>query len=102
MTILAILLLAAGTYALRAAGPALAGRIEPSARVRWLLSVAAAVLLCALVATSALTSGPGFAGWARPAGVLAGGLLAARRAPFLVAVIVAVATTATLRLIGVN
>ena len=62
MTIFAILLLAAGTYALRAAGPALAGRIEPSARVRWLLSVAAAVLLCALVATSALTSGPGFAG----------------------------------------
>jgi branched-subunit amino acid transport protein len=102
MTILAILLLAAGTYALRAAGPALAGRIAPSERVRWLLSVAAAVLLCALVATSALTSGHGFAGWARPAGVLAGGLLAVRRAPFLVSVVVAVATTATLRLLGVS
>jgi hypothetical protein len=49
-----------------------------------------------------MTSGPGFAGWARPAGVLAGGLLAVRRAPFLVAVIVAVATTATLRLLGVS
>jgi branched-subunit amino acid transport protein len=102
MTIFAILLLAAGTYALRAAGPALAGRIELSERVRWLLSVAAAVLLCALVVTSALTSGHGFAGWARPAGVLAGGVLAVRRAPFLVAVVVAVATTATLRLLGVS
>jgi branched chain amino acid efflux pump len=100
VTIFAILLLAAGTYALRAAGPTLAGRIELSERVRWLLSVAAAVLLCALVVTSALTSGHGFAGWARPAGVLAGGLLAVRRAPFLVSVIVAVATTATLRLLG--
>jgi branched chain amino acid efflux pump len=102
MTIVAILLLAAGTYALRAAGPALAGRITPSARVRWLLSVAAAVLLCALVATSALTSGHGFAGWSRPAGVLAGGVVAVRRAPFLAAVVVAVATTATLRLLGVS
>jgi branched-subunit amino acid transport protein len=102
MTIFAILLLAAGTYALRAAGPALAGRIELSEQVRWLLSVAAAVLLCALVVTSALTSGHGFAGWARPAGVLAGGALAVRRAPFLVSVAVAVATTAALRLLGVS
>jgi branched-subunit amino acid transport protein len=100
MTLPAILLLAAGTFALRACGPVLHGRLEPSARVRRLLSVAAAVLLCALVATSALTTGHGFAGWARPAGVLAGGLLAVRRAPFLVSVLVAVATTATLRLLG--
>ncbi|HTW00511.1 MAG TPA: AzlD domain-containing protein, partial [Streptosporangiaceae bacterium] len=98
----AILLLAAGTYALRAAGPSLAGRIELSERVRWLLSVAAAVLLCALVVTSALTSGHGFAGWARPAGVLAGGVLAVRRAPFLVSVVAAVATTAALRELGVS
>jgi branched-subunit amino acid transport protein len=102
MTLPAIALLAAGTYALRACGPVLRGRIELSDRVRWLLSVAAAVLLCALVATSALTTGHGFAGWARPAGVLAGGLLAVRRAPFLVCVIVAVAATATLRLLGVS
>ncbi|MEU6990838.1 hypothetical protein ABZ953_09330, partial [Streptomyces sp. NPDC046465] len=30
----------------------------------------------------ALTEGQDFAGWARPAGVLAGGVLAWRRAPF--------------------
>ncbi len=102
MTLLAIAALAGGTYLLRVSGPVLHGRIALSDRVRWLLSVAAAVLLCALVATSALTAGHGFAGWARPAGVLADGLLAARRAPFLVCVVVAVATTAVLRRLGVH
>ncbi len=67
-----------------------------------MLSGSATVLLCALVATSALTAGHGFAGWARPAGVLAGGVLAARGAPFLVAVAAAVATTAILRLLGLS
>ncbi len=102
MTVLAILLLAAGTYAFRLCGPLLHGRIELSERVRWVLSVSATVLLCALVATSALTVGHGFAGWARPTGVLVGGVLAARGAPFLVAVIAAVVTTAVLRLLGVS
>jgi branched-subunit amino acid transport protein len=102
MTPLAVVLLAAGTYCFRVCGPVLHRRIELSEQVRWVLSVAATVLLCALVATSALTTGHGPAGWARPAGVLVGGVLAARRAPFLVAVIAAVVTTALLRLLGVS
>jgi branched-subunit amino acid transport protein len=102
MTPLAVVLLAAGTYAFRICGPLLHRRIELSTRVRGMLSVAATVLLCALVATSALTAGHTFAGWARPAGVLAGGVLAARRAPFLVAVIAAVVTTAMLRRLGLT
>ena len=102
MTWLAILLLAGGTYGFRVCGPVLHRRIELSGRVRWILSVAATVLLCALVATSALTAGHEFAGWARPAGVLVGGVLAARRAPFLVAVIAAVVTTAVLRRLGLS
>jgi branched-subunit amino acid transport protein len=102
MTPLAVVLLAAGTYAFRVCGPMLHRRLEPSSRVRWLLSVAATVLLCALVATSALTAGHAFAGWARPAGVLVGGVLAARRAPFLVAVVAAVVTTAVLRRLGLS
>ncbi|GAA2070563.1 hypothetical protein [Actinomadura alba] len=52
------------------------------------------------MATAALTEGHGLAGWARPAGVLAGGFLALRRAPFPVVVIAAAATTAVLRLCG--
>jgi branched-subunit amino acid transport protein len=102
MTLPSILVLACGTYAFRAAGPLLRGRFEPGERVRRLLSVAAAVLLVALVLTSALAAGHGFAGWARVAGVLVGGALAARRAPFPVVVLAAVLTTAGLRLVGVR
>jgi uncharacterized membrane protein len=102
MSLIAILALAAGTYAFRVAGPVLHARIQLSDRVRRLLSVAAGVLLVALVATAALTEGHGFAGWARLAGVLVGGALAIRRLPFLVVVAAAVVTTAGLRLLGVR
>jgi branched-subunit amino acid transport protein len=102
MTITAILLLAGGTYAFRVTGPLLHGRLRPGPKVTRLLSVAAAVLLVALVVTSTLIEGHAFAGWARPAGVLVGGVLAARRLPFLVVVLAAVATTAGLRLAGVH
>lgn len=102
MTLVAILLLAGGTYAFRVTGPLLHDRIQLSDRVQRLLSVSASVLLVALVATAALTQGHAFAGWARPAGVLVGGVLAVRRLPFLVVVVAAVATTAGLRLLGVH
>ncbi|SDG75542.1 Branched-chain amino acid transport protein (AzlD) [Sinosporangium album] len=101
MPVLAIVLLAAGTYAFRLAGPLLAGRITIPEQVRRVLSVSAVVLLFALVCTAALTQGHAFAGWARPAGVLVAGVLAVRRAPFPVVVIAAATTTAVLRLLGV-
>ncbi len=101
MSLLAIIALAAGTYAFRVAGPLLRRRLRLPERLRRLLSAAAAVLLTALVATDALTQGHGFAGWARPAGVLVGGILAIRRVPFPVVIIAAAATTALLRLAGV-
>jgi branched-subunit amino acid transport protein len=96
----AILALAGGTYAYRIAGPLLRGRITLSARVTALLGSGAAVLLVGLLLTAALTQDGGFAGWARPAGVAVGGLLAWRRAPFLLVVAAAAATTALLRLAG--
>jgi branched-subunit amino acid transport protein len=102
MNLVAILVLAGGTYAFRITGPLLRGRLKISERVTRLLSVSASVLLVALVATAALTEGHAFAGWARPAGVLVGGVLAVRKAPFLVIVLAAVATTAGLRLLGVH
>ncbi|MDP9842085.1 AzlD domain-containing protein [Streptosporangium lutulentum] len=101
MSLLAIVLLAVGTYALRLAGPMFQHRLSIPDRLQRLLSVAAVVLLVALVATASLTEGNGFAGWARPSGVLVGGVLAVRRAPFPVVVIAAAATTAVLRLCGV-
>ncbi|MZD10716.1 AzlD domain-containing protein, partial [Streptomyces sp. SID5785] len=100
--LIAVLALAAGTYAFRLAGPALHGRVELPARVQELLSTAATVLLVALLATGALMAGHTFAGWARPAGVLAGGLLAWRRAPFTVVVVGAAAVTGLLRVAGVS
>ncbi|NEA91734.1 AzlD domain-containing protein, partial [Actinospica acidiphila] len=47
------------------------------------------------------TEGGEFAGWARPAGVAVGGVLAWRRAPFVVVVLGAAAATAALRAAGV-
>jgi branched-subunit amino acid transport protein len=94
--------LAAGTYAIRFAGPALRTRITFSPRATKLLEAAAVVLLAALVATTALTQSHGFSGLARPAGVLVGGVLAWRKAPFLAVVLAAAATTALLRLLGVH
>ena len=94
--------LAAGTYAFRLSGQVLRARISVPPRVERLIQAAATVLLAALVAVTALTEGHGFAGLARPAGVLAGGVLAWRRAPFLVVVIAAAAVTAVARLLGVR
>ncbi len=102
MTLAAVLVLAAGTYAFRLAGPLLRDRITLPDRARELLSMSATVLLVALVATSSLTKGQGFAGWSLPIGVLVGGLAAWRKAPFVVVVLLAAATTAGLRFAGLS
>ncbi|WP_020660195.1 AzlD domain-containing protein [Amycolatopsis benzoatilytica] len=99
--IVATLVLAAGTFAFRLAGPLLRTRVRLSPRAEKLMTLSAVVLLAALVATSALTQGHGFAGIARPAGVLVGGVLAWRKAPFVLVVVAAAATAALLRLAGV-
>ena len=96
-----LLTLSAGTFAFRFSGPVLRRRVAFPPWAERLLEAAAVVLLAALVATTALTEGHGFAGPARPAGVLAGGVLAWRKAPFLVVVLAAAAVTAVLRLLGV-
>ncbi|PKW08400.1 Branched-chain amino acid transport protein (AzlD) [Streptomyces sp. 1222.5] len=100
-TLAVILALAVGTYAFRLVGPVLHGRVTVPPRVQELASAGAVVLLVALLTTGALTEGGGFAGWSRPAGVLVGGVLAWRRAPFALVVLAAAATTALLRLAGV-
>lgn len=101
MMITAVLVLAAGTYAFRMAGPLLRDRFTMPERVKQLMSTAAVVLLFALIVTAALMDGRRFAGWALPAGVLVAGFVAWRKAPFIVVVVVAAASTAGLRLLGV-
>ncbi|WP_163998646.1 AzlD domain-containing protein [Pyxidicoccus caerfyrddinensis] len=101
MTLLPVLLLAAGTYAFRLAGPLLSQRIQVSARVQRLLTLSAIALLSALVATATLTSSGGFGGAARPTGVAVGAVLAWFRLPFVVVVVAAAGTAAVLRMLGV-
>jgi branched-subunit amino acid transport protein len=102
MLIAVILTLGVGTYTMRLAGVLLGDRLELSDSLQRLLPMAAVALLAALASTAALTEHAGFAGFARPAGVAVGALLAWRRAPFVVVVIAAAATAALLRLAGVE
>ena len=99
--IIAVLVLAAGTYAFRVSGLLLRDRFTLPDRIKELMSTAAVVLLLGLIVTAALLDGKRFAGWALPTGVLVGGVIAWRKAPFIVVVIVAAASTAGLRLLGV-
>jgi len=101
LVVAGLLTLSAGTFAFRFSGPVLRQRLAFPPWANSLREAAGVVLLAALVATTALTEGHGFAGPARPAGVLAGGVLAWRKAPFLVVVLAAAAVTAVLRLLGV-
>ena len=100
--VIATVVLGAGTYAFRLSGPVLRSRVELSPRVQRLVATASVALLAALVATTALLDGHAFVGPARPAGVLAGGLLAWRRAPFVVVVLAAAGVAAGLRAAGVR
>ncbi len=99
--VIATLVLGIGTFAYRMVGPLLRTKVTLSPRMENLMAVSAVVLLAALVATSALIDGHEFAGFARPAGMAIGGLLAWRRAPFVLIVVAAAATAAGLRLLGV-
>jgi len=101
MLIAAIVALGVGTYAMRLGGVLLRGRLKLSPAFERLLPMAAAALLAALAGTAALMADTHFAGIARPAGVLVGGILAWRKAPFVVVVLAAAATAALLRLAGV-
>ena len=97
-----LVLLAAGTYGFRLSGWVLRARVAFPPRVSRLLEAGAVVLLAALVAVTGLTAGHGFGGYARLAGVLVAGVLAWRKAPFIVIVVSAAAVTALLRLARVD
>jgi branched-subunit amino acid transport protein len=102
MTWAAVLSLAAGTYLIRLSGLLLRGRVSVPAWVERYLDLGATALLVALVALSTCTQGGGFAGWARPLGVLVGAVAAWRKVPFVLVVILAAGTTALLRLAGLS
>lgn len=101
MLLLGGLVLAIGTYAMRAGGGAIGDLLEPYPRLQLAVEDAAVLILGSVMATSAITDGQAFAGWARPAGVALSGLLAWRGVPLPVVLLVAAAATAGLRAVGV-
>jgi branched-subunit amino acid transport protein len=96
----ALILLAVGTFVMKAVGPvAAAGRRLPPTIDR-LTPLLPAALLAALVATQTLGGGNGLTLDARIVGVGAAGIAVACRAPFGVVVLVGAAVTAAVRLLG--
>ncbi|NUP29364.1 MAG: AzlD domain-containing protein [Nocardia sp.] len=93
----AALVLAAGTYAFRLAGPVLGARLRLSDRTAELLDNTSVVMLAALVLTTTLTEHTGSAGFARPAGVVLAGVLHHYRLPLPLVLGTAAAANADLR-----
>lgn len=94
-----MLVVGAGTIALKSAGPVLLGgrRLPPA--VAGPLSLLAPSLLAALVVTQTFADGRRLVLDARAAGVAAAAVAIALRAPLLVVVVVAAVATALVRLV---
>jgi len=90
-----VLVVGAGTMAIKSAGPVLLGGRPLPRRVAAVVATLAPPLLAALVATTAVGSGTGIALDGRIVGLAAAAVAVLLRAPVLVVVVVA-ALTATL------
>jgi len=96
----ALLTLCAVSYALKAAGPVLAGGRQLGPRARQALDLVAVPLLAALILVQTLGDGHRLTIDARLPALAVAAVLVWRRAPFLVVVLAAAATAATLRAIS--
>lgn len=93
----ALLLLAVGSYALKAVGPLALGSRQPSPNTARLLALVAVPLLSALIVVQTLSVGEALVLDARVPALAAAALCVWRRAPFLVTVLVAAAVAAGCR-----
>jgi uncharacterized membrane protein len=100
MMLLALGLLAVGTYAMKAAGPLAAAGRELPPRVQELADLVPAALLAALVAHQTVVDGASMTLDARVAGVAVAAVAVALRAPFALVVLIGAGVTALLRLAG--
>jgi branched-subunit amino acid transport protein len=96
----AVLVVGAGTFALKALGPVVVGDRRLPGRVASLLDVAAPAILAALVVTETFAHGRALVLDARLGGLAAGLLAVALRAPIWVAVLAGAVATALVRLIS--
>jgi len=96
----AIAVLALGTYAMKAVGPVVVGRRPFPQRVQFMLLLLAVALLAALIAVSTVTDEGRLAGDVPLiGGVTAAGVAAWRRVPLVGVILIAVTTTALLRVV---
>jgi uncharacterized membrane protein len=98
-TWLVIVLVGAGTVAIKAAGPVLLGGRPLPARLTGVVELLAPAVLAALVAVQTFGDGRALTVDARLLGVAAAAVAIWRKAPLLVVVVIAAATTAVARLI---
>jgi branched-subunit amino acid transport protein len=96
----ALLALGAVSYALKAAGPVLAGGRQLGPQVRRPLDLVAVPLLAALILVQTLGDGHRLVVDARVPALAVAAVLVWRRAPFLVVVLAAAGTAALLRALG--
>lgn len=99
--LLGVAVLAGGTYVLRIVGPVMRSRVHVSGSTEAIMDRAAVVLLVVVALTGAIYAGQEFAGWARPAGVAVGVVAALCKAPLALVIILAAATAAGLRAVGI-
>ncbi len=97
---LVMVLLAVGTYLLKAAGPVVLGARPLPGRVQQVVDLLPAALLAALALVSTMGDGRALVVDARLAGLVAAGVALSRRAPFVVVVLAAALTTAVTRSIS--
>ncbi len=101
-TWIAVLLTAAGCYALKLAGLTVPERLLSNPRLKRFTELVPVALLAALVAVQAVTRGQTLVlDPARLAGLAAAVAALLLKAPFLVVIIVAAGTAAVLRLAGI-
>jgi branched-subunit amino acid transport protein len=96
---LVVVLVGAGTIAVKAAGPVLLGGRPLPGRLTGVVELLAPAVLAALVAVQAFGDGRSLVVDERLVGVAAAGIALWRKAPLLVVVVVAAATTALARLV---
>jgi hypothetical protein len=99
MTWVAILVGAAGCYALKVAGLSIPQRVLDDPRTRRLAALLPVTLLAALAATQTFATGEQLTIDARAAGVAVAAVALLLRAPFLVVIALAALTTAVVRLV---
>lgn len=95
--VVALIALALGTFALKSAGPVVLGDRSLPMRLQQVVDTLPAALLAALALVSTLSDGRSLSVDARLVGLVVAGGALWRRAPFVVAIVLAAAATAATR-----